>query len=133
MRLSRGAGSAVFADRVEELAAEGRELLAAAHPAGFETYFVSVIAAGDASHGLVQALASEGGDLAAVTTGDRDVIAIPGKLLGIAQEAGRIAEDVTREDVKRLVSACATGDAKSSARMAALVLAGMRRQGSPSA
>jgi hypothetical protein len=51
---------------------------------------------------------------------------ILGDLLEAAQDDGLIATDVTRADIKRLVSACVTGDPTSSDRLTALVLTGMR-------
>ncbi|MDM4763666.1 TetR family transcriptional regulator [Galbitalea sp. SE-J8] len=118
--------TAVFEDRVDALLDEAEALIESGDPNGFETLFGLIVQAGQANRGLSQALANDGFDLSAATSGDRDVMARLDVLLQRARAARLVRADVVIADVKRMVTLCAgAADAAASARLQQIVLAGL--------
>jgi AcrR family transcriptional regulator len=120
---------AVFRSRVERLAALAGELAAEAdHGKAFFGFFAEVVAEGNASLGLAQALAGAGFDFSAVTSGDNDVTGLMSGFLRAAQQHGAVRGDVTIADVKALLNACVQPEAAGRERMLAIVRAGLAPQ-----
>jgi AcrR family transcriptional regulator len=75
----------------------------------FDAFFYELVSALAVDHGLVDAIAGAGIDLAAATAGaGREITDVLGTLLGRAQQAGALRRDIEAEDVKALMMGCLT-------------------------
>jgi AcrR family transcriptional regulator len=117
---------AVFVSRVDWLIERAAELSGEDPTDAFLELFGLVVDEGLANRGLAEALAGAGFDLAEATSGpDRDIMERLGDLLVAAQRDGRIRGDITRTDVKVLVTMCANADRAASPRLLDVVTAGL--------
>ena len=117
---------AVFLSRVERLATIGRDLANTGDGGdAFFSFFAELLAEGTTNQGLAQALAGAGFDLAAMSSGDLDIMDLMRHLLAAAQAEGAIRADATIDDVKALLSACLQRDQPGQDRMLSIVRAGL--------
>jgi transcriptional regulator SbtR-like protein len=109
--------------RVEEIIAAAERLLTTAAPG--DAFFAYLVGQATTNRGLAEALGGGGFDVesAAARTG-HDLDGVEQRLLGAAQRAGAVRDDVTRADVKALLGACVA--APDPTRMIAIVTAGLR-------
>jgi AcrR family transcriptional regulator len=95
---------AVVLDRVDALAAEARELAAAADPgAAFFAYFTRIVGLALEDKALRDVLGSGLHDNIGTRTGFGDAL---GALLRGAQDAGAVRSDVDAADVRALIAGC---------------------------
>ena len=117
---------AVLLSRIERLVAIGHDLAEIPDRAeAFFAFFTELLAEGVANRGIAEALAGAGCDLAAISSGDLDVMAFMGELLAASQAQGAIRADATIGDVKALLNACLQRDQPAQDRMLSIVRAGL--------
>jgi AcrR family transcriptional regulator len=123
--------TAVFDDRVRRVVEGGHALLAELGPGEALFGFLrEMVRTGAADHGLFDALAGYGFDVAAATSGaEAEFLGVLGELLGAAQRAGTVRADVGVPEVKALLLACKSsgeyGDGVSD-RVTAVIVDGLR-------
>jgi AcrR family transcriptional regulator len=122
---------AVFTDRVRRIVDDGRALLDSEGPSEALFRFLrQMVRTGKADHGLFDALASYGFDVAAATSeGEAQFLGVLGELLAAAQRSGAVRADVGVAEVKALLLVCKSsqeyGDEVSD-RVAAVIIDGLR-------
>lgn len=124
---------AMILHRVEELVDRARSLAASHGPgAAFFAYLAHLVEEGAVDHGLAEALAGGGYDVAASAerTG-YDVMGELRALLTAAQQAGEVRDDIEVPDVKALIAGClarerGTDNPSARHRMIEVVCAGLR-------
>jgi AcrR family transcriptional regulator len=105
--------TAVFEDRVRRIVDDGRGLLQSEGPGQALFAFVrAMVRTGAADHGLFDALAGYGFDIAAASSGaEAEFLGVLGELLAAAQESGTVRADVGVPEVKALLLVCkSSGD-----------------------
>ena len=124
---------AIVLSRMERLVYAARAFSEEREPGdALAAFFAFVVDEGALDHGLGEALRGGGFDVAAAVRGTGyDVVATLGELLGAAQRAGEVRDDVDAADVKALMQGCmARGrggtDEAARRRTVAVVLAGLR-------
>ncbi|MEE2041664.1 helix-turn-helix domain-containing protein [Nocardiopsis sp. CT-R113] len=124
---------AIVLSRMERLVHAARRFAEEEAPgAALASFFTFVVDEGALDHGLGEALRGGGFDVAAaVRDTGHDVTAALGELLGAAQRAGEVRDDVDAADVKALMEGCTTRerggtDEVARRRTVAVVLAGLR-------
>jgi AcrR family transcriptional regulator len=128
---------AVFEDRVRRIVEDGRALLVSDGPGEALFRFLrDMVRSGAADHGLFDALAGYGFDVAAATSSaEAEFLGVLGELLTAAQEAGTARTDVGVAEVKALLLVCKAaqgyGDAVSD-RVTVVIEDGLRVGASPS-
>lgn len=123
--------TAVFEDRVRHIVDDGRGLLISAGPGEALFGFLrEMVRTGAADHGLFDALAGYGFDVAAATSGaEAEFLGVLGELLAAAQQAGTVRADVGVAEVKALLLVCkSSGEygADVSDRVTAVIVDGLR-------
>ncbi|MFD3683408.1 TetR/AcrR family transcriptional regulator [Nocardiopsis sp. NPDC058631] len=123
---------AIVLSRMERLVDAARAFSEEREPGdALAAFFAFVVDEGALDHGLGEALRGGGFDVAAVRGTGHDVVATLGELLGAAQRAGEIRDDVDAADLKALMEGCMTRerggtDEAARRRTVAVVLAGLR-------
>ncbi|MDP9168388.1 MAG: TetR/AcrR family transcriptional regulator [Actinomycetota bacterium] len=99
---------AVFSDRVRRIVEDGRALVASEGPGDALFAFLRELVRSSATdHGLFDALAGYGMDVAAATSeAEAAFLAVLGELLTAAQDAGTMRADVGVPEVKALLVVC---------------------------
>lgn len=127
---------AIVHRRVERLLDRARALAATQAPdAAFFGFFAVLAAEAAADRGLGQALARAGFDIGAAAPGAMgEVGAALGGMLGRAQQAGAVRDDVDTADVKALLLGCVArelspADSGARQRVIDVVCEGLRRRG----
>jgi AcrR family transcriptional regulator len=102
---------AVFDDRVRRIVDDGRALVASEGPGeALYAFMRGMACSAAADHGLFDALASYGFDVAAATTGaEKEFLGVLDELLVAAQRAGTVRIDVGVPEVKALLMVCKAG------------------------
>ncbi len=124
---------AVVSDRVRRMVDDGQALLTSEGPG--EALFVflrEMVRSGAADHGLVDALASYGFDIASAASGvEADFLGVLEELLVAAQKSGTARADIGVPEVKALLMVCKSsqdyGDEVSD-RVTAVIVDGLRSQ-----
>jgi AcrR family transcriptional regulator len=122
---------AVFTDRVRHIVDDGRALVAAVGPGeALFTFLREMVRTGSADHGLFDALAGYGFDVAAATSAaEAEFLGVLAELLTAAQAAGTVRADVGVPEVKTLLLACKSGGeygAEVSDRVTSVIIDGLR-------
>ncbi len=127
---------AIVHRRVERLLNQARALAATQEPdTAFFGFFAVLAAEAAADRGLAEALAGAGFDIEAAASGAMgEVGAALGGMLGRAQQAGAVRDDVDTADVKALLLGCVArelspADSGARQRVIAVVCEGLRRRG----
>jgi AcrR family transcriptional regulator len=122
---------AVFADRVRRIVDDGRALLVSDGPGEALFGFLrEMVRSGKADHGLFDALANYGVDIALATSdAEAQFLGVLGELLAAAQQSGTVRSDIGVAEVKALLLVCKSshdyGDDVSD-RVAAVIVDGLR-------
>jgi AcrR family transcriptional regulator len=123
--------TAVFEDRVRHIVDDGRALIASSGPGeALFAFLREMVRTGAADHGLFDALAGYGFDVAAATSGaEAEFLGVLGELLAAAQQAGTVRADVGVPEVKALLLVCKTSGeygAAVSERVTSVIIDGLR-------
>jgi AcrR family transcriptional regulator len=99
---------AVFADRVRRIVDDGRGLVASEGPGeALFAFLREMVRSGKADHGLFDALASYGIDVASATSdAEAAFLGVLDELLAAAQKSGTVRTDVGVAEVKALLMVC---------------------------
>lgn len=122
---------AVFEDRVRHIVDDGRALVASEGSGeALFAFLREMVRTGAADHGLFDALAGYGFDVAAATSGaEAEFLGVLGELLAAAQGAGTVRADVGVPEVKALLLVCRTSGeygAAVSDRVTSVIISGLR-------
>jgi AcrR family transcriptional regulator len=95
---------AIIADRITQLSARARELVAADPGEALHTFLAEMVEEASVDQGLVDALAGIGVDLGtAVPDGEREFMEVLTEVVAQGQRAGTVRSDVDVMDIKTLL------------------------------
>jgi len=101
---------AVVGERVRQVVASGRALLAADPGTALFDFLREMVRTSAADHGMVDALAGYGIDVDEAAPGaEAEFLAVLGELLSAAQKAGTVRADLGLAELKALLLVCKSG------------------------